>query len=148
MVLVLIRMVLARRFSTLLICSTDPLCHVYLWHTFILLHIFINTERQKKRPQCTSLHSGLFILPLLRFQPFIAQNITGICLQHTLNNLQNFPCIKKIVSDYHKTVNEVLMCDCQKTVEFDIDETVSIGPSLCSVTEWSVCVAGMECWFS
>ena len=29
-----------------------------------------------------------------------------------------------------------------------IDVTVSIGPSLCSMTEWSVSVAGTECWFS
>ena len=27
-----------------------------------------------------------------------------------------------------------------------LDVTMSIGPSLCS--EWSVSVAGMECWFS
>ena len=26
-----------------------------------------------------------------------------------------------------------------------VDETVSIGPSLCSVTEWSVSVAGTKC---
>ena len=30
-----------------------------------------------------------------------------------------------------------------------LDATVSVGPSLCSVTtEWSVSVAGKNCWFS
>ena len=35
-----------------------------------------------------------------------------------------------------------------KIAALTIDATFSIGPSLYSVTKWSVSVAGTKCWFS